>query len=83
MIRFLDSARFMKDSLDNLVNNLSGGIYKRTCKNCMKPKDCKKYEEVKDNTVEWCGEYKDCKNCHIIVKNAIKYMKTVNVILNR
>lgn len=49
----------------------------------MKPKDCKKYEEVKDNTVEWCGEYKDCKNCHIIVKNAIKYMKTVNVILNR
>lgn len=51
----------MKDSLDNLVNNLSGGIYKRTCKNCMKPKDCKKYEEVKDNTVEWCGEYKDYK----------------------
>ena len=30
----------------------------------MKPKDCKKYEEVKDNTVEWCGEYKDCKNSH-------------------
>ena len=27
----------------------------------MKPKDCKKYEEVKDNTVEWCGEYKDYK----------------------
>ena len=53
MIRFLDSARFMKDSPNNLVNNLSGGIYKRT--------DCKNFEEVKDSTVEWCGEYKDCK----------------------
>ena len=32
MLQFLDSARFMVSSLQNLVNNLSKGIHKIKCK---------------------------------------------------
>ena len=32
MLQFIDSTRFMTNSLSNLVNNLSEGIYKMKCK---------------------------------------------------
>ena len=31
-IKFFDRARFMETSLSNLVDNLTGGIYKTKCK---------------------------------------------------
>ena len=36
-LKFIDSYRFMSDSLSNLVDNLSG-IYDKKCKKCMEIK---------------------------------------------
>ena len=35
-LQFIDSPKFMASSLSNLVNNLSQGIHKIKCKNCIK-----------------------------------------------
>ena len=41
ILQFIDSARFMTSSLSNLVNNLSEGIHKITCKHGHEDKKCK------------------------------------------
>lgn len=56
MIRYYDSARFMKESLDTPTSNLSNSIYKIKYELCMKCKDRKKYEECKDDSKEWCNK---------------------------
>ena len=49
-IKFIDSARFMANSLSSLVDNLVEGIHKIECKNC----DCfLEYESVKDNLIKY------------------------------
>ena len=49
-IKFIDSARFMANSLSNLVDNLTEGIHKSNCKYC----DCfLEYESVKDNLIKY------------------------------
>ena len=53
MIRYYDSARFMKESLDTPTSNLSNSIYKIKYKLCMK---CKYYKECKDDSKEWCNK---------------------------
>ena len=40
-VQFIDSARFMADSLPNLVNNLFEGIYRIKCKFGHDDKKCK------------------------------------------
>ena len=48
-INFFDSARFMPNSLSNLVDNLSEGIHKFKCKDC----NCfPEYESVNDNLIK-------------------------------
>ena len=46
-IRYPDSAGFMKESLDTLVNNLSDSIYKLKYKHCNKWKNCKNVKSIK------------------------------------
>ena len=41
MLQFIDSSRFMASSLSILVNNLSEGIHKVTCKHRHVDKKCK------------------------------------------
>ena len=49
-IKFIDSARFMANSLSNLVDNLTEGIHESNCKYC----DCfLEYESVKDNLIKY------------------------------
>ena len=48
-IKFIDSARFMATSLSNLVDNLTKGIHKITCKDCHYFLE---YESVKDNLIK-------------------------------
>ena len=45
-IKFIDSARFMRASLSNLVNNLTEGIHKIKCKDW---DYFPQYQSVKDN----------------------------------
>ena len=48
-IRFIDSARFMTNSLSNLVDNLAEGIHKVKCKDC----DCfLEYESVNNDLIK-------------------------------
>ena len=49
-INFIDSARFMTNSLSNLGNNLAGEIHETKCKafNCFP-----EYENVKDNLIKY------------------------------
>ena len=67
----------MDPSLDSLVNNFSGKIHNRKCIYSMEYKDCKKREECKDKSAEWCEICKDCQKRSDYCKNV-----TVNVILN-
>ena len=54
-IKFIDSARFMASSLQNLVDNLAEGINKSKCKYC----GCFfEYESVNDNLINYkCLSY--------------------------
>ena len=48
-IKFIDNARFKANSLSNLVDNLTEGIYNTKCKHC----DCVlEYESVKDYLIK-------------------------------
>ena len=44
-IWFLDSTRFMQESLDTLIKTVADSIYKTKCKRCMKCNNCWKCEE--------------------------------------
>ena len=60
-MKFIDSARFMETSLQNLVDNLTEEIHKIKCKDC----DCfLEYESIKDNLIKYkCLSYnKDYSN---------------------
>ena len=49
-VTFIDSARFMANSLSNLVDNLPGRIHKIRCNNC----DCfLEYGNVKENLIKY------------------------------
>ena len=49
VVKLIDSARFMVNSLSNLVNNLAEGIQKFKCKDCY----CfLEYESIKDNLIK-------------------------------
>ena len=61
ILQFIDSTRFMANSLSNLVNNFSGRIYEIKCKYGL---DEKKYE-ASGTTFEVCDcflEYTDFKD---------------------
>ena len=60
-IKFIDSARFMANSLSNLVDNLVEGIRKSNCKYC---DYFLEYESVKDNLrkYKWLSCNKDYSN---------------------
>ena len=49
-MKFIDSARFRRTSLSNLVDNLTKEIHKIKCKDC----DCfLEYESVKENSMKY------------------------------
>ena len=49
-IKFIDSTKFMANSLSNVVDNLAERIHKIECKNC----DCfLEYESVKDSLIKY------------------------------
>ena len=49
-IKFIDSARFMANSISNLVDSLAGRIHKTKCKDC----DCfLEYESAKGNLIKY------------------------------
>ena len=63
ILQLIDNARFMASSLSNLVNNLSGGIYRIKCKFGHNNKKC-----------ETCGiKYKHC-NCFLEYKILKDYL---------
>lgn len=51
-LRLIDSARFMNNPLDSLVDNLTRSIYNTKWKYCMKYKYCKRYEKYKDDNLQ-------------------------------
>ena len=62
-IKFIDSARFMANSLSNLIDNLTEGIHKIESKDC----DCfLEYESVKDNSIKY-----NCLSCNKDYSNKI------------
>ena len=62
-IKFIDSARFMVNSLSNLVDNLTEGIHKIKCKDCDFFLD---YESVKENSIKY-----KCRSCNKNYSNKI------------
>ena len=49
-IKFIDGARFMANSISNLVDSLAGRIHKTKCKDC----DCfLEYESAKGNLIKY------------------------------
>ena len=62
-IKFIGSARFMANSLSNLVDNLTEGIHKIKCKGC----DCfLEYESIKNNLIKY-----ECSSCDKDYSNKI------------
>ena len=57
-LRFIDSARFMKASLDSLVYNLLNKNISRKCRHYKNCKECKEYHEYNNDSVDWCNEMK-------------------------
>ena len=66
-LRLIDSARFMNNSLDSLVDNLTRSIYNTKWKYCIKYKYCKRYEKCKDDNFQWCEMCKSCKKNYKII----------------
>ena len=82
MKRFIDTVRFMKESLDSPVNNLPDSTYNGKSKHCVKCNEFKNVENVKMLVKNGAKIVKIVKNCQIIVKNVTKYMKIANVVLD-
>ena len=83
MLRFIDNARPMNDSLDSLVNNLSNYICNTHCKHYIECKNFKNVKNVRMIALNDGKSVKIVKNCQIILKNLTKYMNIVNIILNK
>lgn len=83
MLRFIDNARPMNDSLDSLVNNFSNNICNTHCKHYIECKNFKNVKNVRMIALNDGKSVKIVKNCQIILKNLTKYMNIVNIILNK
>lgn len=62
LIRYIDSIRFIPDSMHTLVNNISGKMHDQQCQYGSTFEDCEKCEECKSNGLKRCKNVKNGKN---------------------